>query len=325
MYSAWGMGAWRPKAAATKFMVTRADLVSALTHTQLSPGARQKLERIFDSQACPTLISRHDAEEISKETRLQTARLMMELLPVAQLFSVSPISNFKVGAVARGLSGNLYFGSNMEFVGEALSFCTHGEQSATVNAWVHGEKGIDALAINYAPCGYCRQFLNELGTAARLEILLPDKPAIPLSQLLPEAFGPQNLNVNGGLMQTQGETLVLETESKDPAVLVALAAANLSYAPYSKSRAGVALATRSGEIYTGPYAENAAYNPSISPMESALAHLTMCLGAFDDISRAVLVQQRSKLCLQIDASRAVLKSVSQVPLEIHFAREQRQS
>ena len=251
------------------------------------------------------------------------SRVMLELLPVAQLFSVSPISNFKVGAVARGLSGNLYFGANMEFLREALSFCTHAEQCATVNAWVHGEKGIDALAINHAPCGYCRQFLNELGRAKKLEILQPGKPAVLLSQLLPDAFGPEDLNVRGGLMQSQGETLVLESASKDPVVLVALAAVNLSYAPYSKGRAGVALATRGGEIYTGPYAENAAYNPSISPMESALAHLNMCLATFDEIVRAVLVQERSELCLQIDASVAVLKSVSKVALDVYYCHTAR--
>ena len=246
------------------------------------------------------------------------ARVMLELLPVAKLSSVSPISNFKVGAVACGLSASLYFGSNVEFIREALSFSTHAEQAATINAWVHGEKGIRALAINYAPCGYCRQFLNELATAPTLEILQPDKPGVPLSQLLPNAFGPKDLNVKGGLMQSLGETLVLDKETKDPVVLVALAAANLSYAPYSRARAGVALATGSGEIYTGPYAENAAFNPSISPMESALAHLNMCLGSFDQIGRAVLVQEHSDLCLQIDASVAVLKSVSEVKLEVQY-------
>jgi len=299
-------------------MPTRTELISALPETGFPPPVRQRLEKIFGSQSCPSVISQADAEAISREASVPSARVMLELLPVARLFSVSPISNFKVGAVARGSSGNLYFGSNMEFLGEALSFCTHAEQSATVNAWVHGEKGMDALAINYAPCGYCRQFLNELTTAATLEILQPDKPGVLLSRLLPNAFGPQDLNVKGGLMQSHGETLILDTSTKDPVVLVALAAANLSYAPYSKSRAGVALATRSGEIYTGPYAENAAYNPSMSPMESALAHLNMCLASFDQIVRAVLVQQHSDLCLQIDASAAVLKSVSKVALETHY-------
>ena len=45
-------------------------------------------------------------------------------------------------------------------------------------------------------------------------------------------------------------------------VYVALEAANMSYAPYSKSYAGVALRTSRG-IIAGAHAENAAFNPSI--------------------------------------------------------------
>jgi len=303
-------------------MLTRTELIATLEKTGFPRPARQRLEKIFSSQSCPSVIPQAEAKAIGEGAGMSLAQVMLELLPVAKLFSVSPISNFKVGGVARGLSGNLYFGANMEFLREALSFCTHAEQSATVNAWVHGEKGIDALAINYAPCGYCRQFLNELGTAASLEILQPNRPGVRLTTLLPNAFGPQDLNIQGGLMQTQGETLALDEATQDPVVLVALAAANLSYAPYSRSRAGVALATRGGESYTGPYAENAAYNPSMSPMESALAHLNMCLASFDQIVRAVLVQDRSELCLQIDASAAVLKSISKVPLEVHYGHAQ---
>lgn len=301
-------------------MLTRSELIAALEKTGFPRPARQRLEKVFGSQSCPSVITLADAKAISDEAGMSLPQVMLELLPVAKLFSVSPISDFKVGGVARGLTGNLYFGANMEFLQQALSFCTHAEQSATANAWVHGEKGIEALAINYAPCGYCRQFLNELGTAERLEILQPKQPSVLLTQLLPNAFGPLDLNVKGGLMQTRDDSLALDTPAKDPVILVALAAANMSYAPYSKSRAGVALATHGGEIYTGPYAENAAYNPSMSPMESALAHLNMCLASFDQIVRAVLVQEHSELCLQIDASAAVLKSISKAPLEVHFCR-----
>ena len=51
----------------------------------------------------------------------------------------SPHSNFYVGAIAVGDSGNFYFGANMEFVGVPLSASIHAEQSAVMNAWIHGE------------------------------------------------------------------------------------------------------------------------------------------------------------------------------------------
>ena len=63
------------------------------------------------------------------------------------------------------MSGNLYFGANYEFPGQALSFTVHAEQAATMHAISFGETGIDLLAVSAAPCGYCRQFLNELTTA----------------------------------------------------------------------------------------------------------------------------------------------------------------
>ena len=68
------------------------------------------------------------------------------LLPLAAQYAKPPVSNFKVGCVSRGLSGNLYLGANVEFAGEALSFTVHAEQSSIANAWMHGEEGIDLIA-----------------------------------------------------------------------------------------------------------------------------------------------------------------------------------
>src|SRR5437870_5110463 len=75
--------------------------------------------------------------------------------------------------------------------------------------------------------------------------------------------------VGAGLMSPRANGLTLE--SSDPLVLEALAAAEASYAPYSRGFAGVALETASGAVHTGRYAENAAFNPSLSPLACALA------------------------------------------------------
>ena len=92
-----------------------------------------------------------------------------------------------------------------EFQNAALSFTVHAEQSATNNAWLNGESGIQALAISAAPCGYCRQFLYELITASQLNILLPHSNTVllpysltPLTTFLPDAFGPGDLGITGG-------------------------------------------------------------------------------------------------------------------------------
>ena len=242
---------------------------------------------------------------------------MTMLLPEAAKLAKPPVSNFRVGCVSRGLSGALYFGTNLEFAGEALSFTVHAEQSSVTNAWMNGEEGIDLIAVNAAPCGYCRQFLNELITADRLTVAMP-KETRALSELLPSAFGPRDLGVQGGLMQRILHGLTID--SRDELARAALTAANRSYAPYSKSYAGVALRTAGQRVFTGAYAENAAFNPSMSPLEVALSRLNLAGESFDAIEDAVLVHVDS---MHTEATRVVLKAVSKATLRLVQARNSR--
>lgn len=232
------------------------------------------------------------------------------LLAEAAQFARPPISNFRVGAVARGTSGKHYLGANVEIAGEALSFTIHAEQSAVVNAWLNGESGVDLVATSAAPCGYCRQFLNELVTAPGLKVHF-NSGDHPLSDLLPLSFGPRDLGVTGGLMQREDHGL--SADASDELERAALEAANRSYAPYSKSFAGLALRTSSGRIVAGPYAENAAFNPSMSPVQVALAYLNMQGEPFESIEDAVLASVDS---LHTAATRLVLASICRAPLRL---------
>lgn len=243
-------------------------------------------------------------------------QFVLSLIPEAQKFAIPPISNFFVGAVAVGATGSVYFGANYEFVGQALSFTVHGEQAATANAIAHGETGMQMLAVSAAPCGYCRQFLYELTTASTLQILLPNTPAALLTALLPDAFGPGDLGVTAALMSPQSHGLKINTG--DPVVLAALAAANASYAPYTSSYAGVALKTSDGGIYAGQIAENAAFNPSMSPLEQAVVNLVIGGGkTYSDITDAVLVETLNARASQIAATSDVLATITTVPLRIY--------
>jgi cytidine deaminase len=304
-------------------MTIRGKLVAALSQTSLPQTARDQLARLFKSAPAPSVIPSAQATQIASAAGISESQLILQLLPVAKQFAVIPVSNFQVGAVVCGGTGNLYFGANMEFPGVALSFSTHAEQAATINAWVNGETRLEKLAVNYAPCGYCRQFLYELASAQGLEMFLPQLPPIKLAELLPHAFGPHDLNIQSGLMERRVDDLELDEAVKDPVTLVALSAARMSYAPYSHGQAGVALAARGGQIYTGPYAENAAYNPSMSPLEAALAHLNLCGGTYDEIVRAVLVQERGSLTSQVAVSELVLQTASRVKLEVVSAHRKR--
>jgi cytidine deaminase len=243
-------------------------------------------------------------------------QLMMELLPLAKEFAVPPISNFYVGAVALGVSGNLYFGANYEFPGQALSFTVHAEQAVTTHAMSWGERGLAMLAVSAAPCGYCRQFLNELTTAAMLQIITPGGEPVPFSSLLPNAFGPVDLDVSAALMSPQSHGLTLASPA-DAITSAALAAANASYAPYSRGYAGVALATDDGAIFTGSVAENAAFNPGMSPLEAAIVSLAINGGKrYADIVDAVLVEVPNATASQAGATSAVLETITKVPLRV---------
>lgn len=91
----------------------------------------------------------------------------------------------------------------------------------------------------------------------------------------------------------------------------------MSYAPYSKSYAGVALRVRNGAIVTGAYAENAAFNPSLSPLQAALSQLNLQGLVWNDLVEGVLVQSSS---MHTSSTRTVLSAISAAPLRVLEAR-----
>ncbi|HYC59878.1 MAG TPA: cytidine deaminase [Thermoanaerobaculia bacterium] len=260
------------------------------------------------------IVAAADATAFAERAGIDIPSLMTRLLPEVAKLARPPVSNFFVGAVSRGLTGNLYFGTNLEFAGEALSFTVHAEQSSVANAWMNGEEGIDMIAVTAAPCGYCRQFLNELATADRLTIAIPNETHT-LRELLPSAFGPRDLGIDGGLMQREEHALSIDVD--DELARAALTAARRSYAPYSKSYAGIAIRTKGGTIATGAYAENAAFNPSMSPLEVALSQLNFAGGSWEDIDQVTLVAVDD---LHTSATRVVLTAISRAPLRLLRAR-----
>ncbi|MBU2511090.1 cytidine deaminase [bacterium] len=253
--------------------------------------------------------------------RITVEELINQLLPWVAERAVAPLSRFKVGAICRGNSGNLYFGANIEFTGQSLKSTIHAEQAALANALSKNESGIRALAVTAPPCGHCRQFLNELNTADSLRIYLPGKEAVQLHDLLPVSFGPADLEIKNRLMDDQTHGLSLENIEQDELICRALDAANKSYAPYSKAFAGVAIQTENGQIFTGLYVENAAYNPSLLPLQAALANLIMAGRQFPEIQKVVLVQSKQPRLDHDISAQTLLKSISPVPLSVCDATE----
>jgi cytidine deaminase len=209
---------------------------------------------------------------------------------LAQTFARPVISGFRVGAVVQGSSGSLYLGANFEIAGHALGLTAHAEQAALANAYMCGEDGVSAIGVTAAPCGHCRQFLNEFSLDGDLRVLLQGRPAVLLSELLPITFGPKALGAEQGALPIRRVDLALVTPATDPLMLVALDAARRSHAPYTGSHAGIAIRTSEGRVYAGSYIENAAFNPSLSPFHSALAGLFAAGVDAGDVTEAALVE-----------------------------------
>ena len=134
------------------------------------------------------LLTGEQVSSLKSATGLDEDALAFALLPLAAACARTPLSNFNVGAIARGVSGTWYFGANMEFIGATMQQTVHAEQSAISHAWLSGEKALAAITVNYTPCGHCRQFMNELNSGLDLRIHLPGREAHALRDYLPVSY-----------------------------------------------------------------------------------------------------------------------------------------
>ncbi|MDG3088019.1 cytidine deaminase [Vibrio hannami] len=255
---------------------------------KMPPKVAQYLKQVVASEDFDATISPEQFSELLALSGLNDDELRVALLPLAASFSYAPISEFFVGAIARGLSGKLYFGANMEFEGAQLGQTVHAEQCAVSHAWMKGEKGLKDVTVNYSPCGHCRQFMNELTTADELMIQLPERDEKSLQEYLPESFGPRDLGINERLMD--GNRLAHQSPEDDTLLARAVDALNMSHSPYTQNHSGVALELTDGTVVKGAYAENAAFNPSLPPLQVAFMQVLMSGHRFDEIKQAAVAE-----------------------------------
>ncbi|CAJ1951616.1 unnamed protein product [Sphenostylis stenocarpa] len=246
------------------------------------------------------------------------AKLLPSLVSPAQALARPPISNFPVAAVGLGASGRIFVGVNVEFPGLPFHHTIHAEQFLLTNLSLHGETRLDSFAVSAAPCGHCRQFLQELRDAPDIQILITSHTNphfTPLSHFLSHHFGPHDLLPKTAplLLEHRHNALSLPIpQSNDPNLMLpALEAANNSHAPYSASPSGVALLDSKGNVFKGSYIESAAYNPSLGPLQAALvAFIVGGGGDYDEIVAAVLVEKEGAVIKQEPTARLLLHSIS---------------
>ncbi len=121
-------------------------------------------------------------------------------------FSYTPYSHFKVGAALLAANGTVYTGCNIENAAFTPTNCA--ERTAffkAVSEGVHDFRaicvvgGMNGVLNGYAaPCGVCRQVMMEFCDPETFEIILAAEDGrykiYSLKELLPEGFGPDNLD-----------------------------------------------------------------------------------------------------------------------------------
>ena len=108
----------------------------------------------------------------------------------------APYSHFKVGAAARVDDGRVVVGCNVENAAYGVALCAECGMVSSLHATGGGRLThavcVDGRGEVIMPCGRCRQILFENGGP---DLLLWTVSGVkPMSEVLPDAFGPDALD-----------------------------------------------------------------------------------------------------------------------------------
>lgn len=118
----------------------------------------------------------------------------------ARASAYAPYSKYSVGAALLTKSGKVYLGANVENAAYPTTICA--ERVAIFKAVTEGQREFTAMAVvtrdGGTPCGSCRQVMAEFAPDALVIVANETGEVVrqsPVHELLPGAFGPENLNV----------------------------------------------------------------------------------------------------------------------------------
>ena len=138
-------------------------------------------------------------EKLMAEPDNKTLQEMAKRAKAISEKAYCPYSKFHVGAVVLTDDGQMFEGCNVENASYGLTICA--ERNAVFHTIAQGKQKIAAVVIYTptpkpsAPCGACRQVINEFGPDALIMSVCEGNEMLKkkLSELLPDAFGPANL------------------------------------------------------------------------------------------------------------------------------------
>lgn len=127
---------------------------------------------------------------------------LIEMAKNARKKAYSPYSRFAVGAAVLTSNGKIYTGCNIENSSYGLSNCA--ERTAIFKAVSEGDLSLETMVVvadtpgPTAPCGACRQVMAEFGIKTVIMCnTRGEEKVITLAELLPFAFGDQDLSGDG--------------------------------------------------------------------------------------------------------------------------------
>jgi cytidine deaminase len=107
----------------------------------------------------------------------------------------APYSRFKVGVAGLVDDGRIVVGCNVENASYGVGLCAECGMVSSLQATGGGKliavACVDQHGAPLMPCGRCRQLLWEHGLPTTL--LRTPEGVLPMSEILPQAFGPQDL------------------------------------------------------------------------------------------------------------------------------------
>jgi cytidine deaminase len=107
----------------------------------------------------------------------------------------APYSHFRVGVAGLVDDGRMVSGCNVENAAYGVTLCAEcgmvSQLHATGGGLLVAVFCVDDAGEPLMPCGRCRQLVWENGTPQTL--LMTPEGILPMSEILPQAFGPDNL------------------------------------------------------------------------------------------------------------------------------------
>lgn len=144
-------------------------------------------------------------EQVCSLTKAMIQQLITSAME-ARKNAYTPYSHYQVGAALLAENGQIITGCNIENAAYGPSNCA--ERTAFFKAVSEGSRDFRAIAIvgspegdeltQFAyPCGVCRQVMMEFCSPEEFQVIvaqsLEDYKVMTLRELLPEGFGPANL------------------------------------------------------------------------------------------------------------------------------------